>query len=106
MKQLKNAICVLSVSIGMLATPCAYADPAALAQSKGCMACHQVDTKLIGPSYKDVAAKYKDDAGAADMLAEKIKNGGTGTWGQIPMPPQASANDDEIKTLVAWILSL
>lgn len=106
MKQLKNAAYVLSISITMFATPCVQADPAALAQSKGCMACHQVDTKLVGPSFKDIAAKYKGDAGAADMLAEKVKNGGTGTWGQIPMPPAASANDAEIKTLVAWILSL
>jgi cytochrome c len=106
MNQLRNALCVLSVSIGMFATPGVQADQEALARNKGCLACHQVDTKLVGPSFKDIAAKYKGDAGAADMLAEKVKNGGTGTWGQIPMPPATSANDDDIKTLVAWILSL
>ncbi len=81
-------------------------DPAALAQAKGCMACHQIAVKVVGPAYKDVAAKYKGDAGAAEMLAAKVKAGGSGTWGQIPMPPQgAAATDDEIKTLVKWVLS-
>ena len=80
-------------------------DPAALAQAKGCMACHQIAVKVVGPAYKDVAAKYKGDAGAAEMLAAKVKAGGSGTWGQIPMPPQVAATDEEIKTLVGWVLS-
>jgi cytochrome c len=81
-------------------------DPAALAQAKGCMACHQIATKVVGPAYKDVAAKYKGDAGALDTLVAKVKAGGSGNWGQVPMPPQgATVTDDELKTLVKWVLS-
>jgi len=105
MNSLKTHAIATVFASTLIAAPAALADQA-LAQAKGCMACHQIETKVVGPSYKEVAAKYKDDAGAADMLAAKVKNGGVGTWGQIPMPPAATANDEEIKTLVAWILSL
>lgn len=81
-------------------------DPMALAQSSGCLGCHQVDTKLVGPAYKDVAAKYKGDAGALDMLTAKVKSGGVGTWGQVPMPPNAQVSDENIRTIVEWVLSL
>jgi cytochrome c len=77
----------------------------ALAKAKNCMSCHTIDKKLVGPAYKDVAAKYKDDKGAAAMLAGKVKSGGKGVWGQIPMPPN-NVTDEEAKKLVAWILSL
>jgi cytochrome c len=77
-----------------------------LAQSSGCMACHTVDKKLVGPAYKDIAAKYKGDSAAAASLAEKVKKGTKGTWGPIPMPPNANISDESIKTLVKWILSL
>jgi cytochrome c len=89
----------------LVTSPAILADQA-MAQAKGCLACHQVENKVVGPAFKDVAAKYKDDAGAADMLAAKVKSGGVGTWGQIPMPPQTTVSDDEIKALVAWVLSL
>ena len=78
----------------------------ALAQKSGCIACHNVDKKVIGPAYKDVAAKYKADKDAAAKLADKVKKGGSGVWGQIPMPPNAQVSDADIKTLVAWVLSL
>jgi len=81
-------------------------DLMALATSKGCMACHQVETKVVGPAYKEVAAKYKDDPAAVDMLVQKVKAGGTGTWGAIPMPPNAHVPEDDIRTLVEWILTL
>jgi cytochrome c len=84
----------------------AAGDPMALATQSGCMACHQVETKVVGPAYKEVAAKYKGDAAAADMLVAKVKNGGVGTWGQIPMPPNAHVADDSIRTLVDWVLSM
>lgn len=77
-----------------------------LAQSKNCLACHQVEAKVVGPAFKDVAAKYKGDAAAPDMLAEKIKAGGVGNWGQIPMPPNPAVSDEEAMTLVEWIMSL
>lgn len=78
----------------------------ALMQKDGCAACHAIDKKVVGPAYQDVAAKYKDDKGAAARLAQKVKAGGTGAWGQVPMPPNAAVSDDDIKSLVAWILSL
>ena len=81
-------------------------DPLALATSSGCLGCHQVDTKLVGPSYKEVAEKYKGDAGAFDMLVDKVMNGGSGTWGQVPMPPNAHVGEEKIRTIVTWVLSL
>lgn len=76
-----------------------------LAKSKNCLACHQMDAKMVGPSYKDVAKKYKGDAGAAAKLATKIQKGGAGAWGQIPMPPHPNVNDAEAQTLAKWILA-
>jgi cytochrome c len=83
--------------------PAARADEA-LAKKHNCLACHQVDKKVVGPSYKDVAKKYKGQAGAAAMLAAKVKKGGQGVWGPIPMPPNAAVPDADIEKLVAWIL--
>lgn len=87
----------------------AYAAPAladqALATSKNCMACHAVDKKLVGPSYKDVAAKYKGDKSAVDKLAAKIIKGGSGAWGPVPMPANPQVNEAEAKKLAAWVLS-
>ena len=76
----------------------------ALAKAKNCMACHAVDKKMVGPAYKDVAAKYKGDANAPAMLATKIKAGGKGVWGQIPMPPN-NVTPEEASKLAAWVLS-
>jgi cytochrome c len=78
----------------------------ALAQKSGCIACHAVDKKVIGPAYKEVAAKYKSDKDAATKLAAKVKAGGQGVWGPVPMPPNAQVSDADIKLLVAWVLSL
>ena len=79
----------------------------ALATAKGCMACHQIDTKVVGPAYKEVAAKYKGDATAEDKLVTKVLEGGTGVWGQVPMiPNKATTSPEEARTLVKWILSL
>ena len=69
-----------------------------------CTACHTVNSKLVGPSYKEVAAKYAGDAGAAAKLEKKVKDGGSGVWGQIPMPPN-NVPDADLKTLVEWILA-
>ena len=82
----------------------AFAD-LALAQAKNCMACHAVDKKLVGPSYKDVAAKYAGDKAAVDKLATKIIKGGSGVWGPVPMPANAQVNEAEAKKLAAWVLS-
>jgi cytochrome c len=77
-----------------------------LMKKDGCAACHAVDKKIIGPAYQEVAAKYKGDATAAAKLADKVKKGGVGVWGQIPMPPNPQVSDADIKNLVAWILTL
>lgn len=77
-----------------------------LAQASGCTACHSVDKKLVGPAFKDVAAKYRDNKGAEDALVKKVKAGGQGVWGDVPMPPNGHVKDDDIKKLVHWVLSL
>jgi len=77
----------------------------ALATAKNCMACHAIDKKLVGPSYKDVAAKYAGQKDAVDKLAVKIMKGGSGVWGPVPMPANAQVNEAEAKKLAAWVLS-
>ena len=93
---------------GVLATGAARAADAGeeLMKKSGCTACHSVDKKVVGPSYKEVAAKYRGDKDAATKLAEKVKKGGQGVWGPVPMPPNANVSDADIKTLVAYILAL
>jgi cytochrome c len=76
-----------------------------LAKKHNCLACHTVDKKLVGPSYKDVAAKYRSDSGAQAKLVDKVKKGGQGVWGQVPMPPNPQVPDAELNSLVKWILS-
>lgn len=95
----------LSAAVILLFTQSVVADEA-LAKSKNCLACHTMDAKLIGPSYKEVAAKYKGDANAVATLTAKVKNGGKGVWGDMPMPPNSAVSDADIETLVKWILSL
>jgi cytochrome c len=77
-----------------------------LAQKKNCLACHQTDKKLVGPSYKDVAAKYASDKDAANKLAQKIMKGGSGVWGPVPMPANPQVSEAEAKQLAAWVLTL
>ena len=77
-----------------------------LAQAKNCLACHAVDKKVVGPAYKDVAAKYAGDKTAVDKLAQKIMKGGAGVWGQVPMPANTQVNEAEAKKLAAWVLTL
>ena len=93
------------IAAAFVAAPALAADPGLeLAQKKNCMACHAVDKKLVGPAYKEVAAKYKADKGAAATLAAKVIKGGVGAWGQVPMPAN-NVTEAEAKTLVAWVLS-
>ena len=77
----------------------------ALATAKNCMACHAVDKKLVGPSYKEVAAKYAGQKDAVDKLAVKIMKGGSGVWGPVPMPANAQVNEAEAKKLAAWVMT-
>ena len=100
----RNWLAPLSLTVLLaLATP-ALADQA-LAASKNCLSCHAMEKKLVGPSYKDVAAKYRSDKSAADRLATKIMKGGSGAWGAVPMPSNPQVSEAEAKRLAAWILS-
>jgi len=88
----------------VLAAP-ARADEA-MAKKYNCLACHQTDKKLVGPSYKDIAKKYKGEADAVAKLADKVKKGGSGVWGPVPMPPNAAVPDADVKKLVDWIMKM
>lgn len=101
--EIMKAVYVAMIAAGLVMAGQAQADEA-LAKAKNCMACHAVDKKLVGPAYKDVAAKYKGDAKAPATLAAKVKSGGKGNWGEVPMPPN-NVTDDEAKKLVAWVLA-
>jgi len=79
---------------------------AELAKAKNCLACHTMDKKLVGPSYKDVAAKYAGDKDAVAKLAKKIREGGTGVWGQVPMPANPQVSEAEAQTLAKWVLTV
>ena len=98
---MKKAL-LLAVATLACAAP-AFAD-LALATSKNCMSCHAVDRKVLGPSFKDVAAKYKDDKGAVDMLATKIIKGGAGVWGPVPMPANNQVSEADAKKLAGLVL--
>ena len=94
----------------LVATQAGAVDAAAaqaLAQKSGCLACHSVEKKVLGPAYKVVAAKYKGDKTAEARLVAKVKAGGSGVWGPMPMPPMgAQVKEADIKTVVEWVLSL
>ena len=93
------------VAASLLAAPAARADEA-MAKKYNCLACHSVDKKLVGPAYKDIAKKYKGQAGAEAKMIEKVKKGGSGVWGPIPMPPNAAVPEADLKKLVGWILAM
>ena len=95
----------LVAAFATVAAASAFAQ-ADLAQKKNCMACHAIDKKVVGPAYKDVAAKYAGQKDAADKLAQKVVKGGAGVWGAVPMPANAQVTDAEAKQLVQWILTL
>ncbi len=101
---MKSVYIAMMAAAGIVMAGQAHADEA-LAKAKNCMSCHALDKKLVGPAYKDVAAKYKGDKAAPAALAAKIKAGGKGVWGQIPMPPN-NVTEDEAKKLAAWVLSI
>jgi cytochrome c len=102
---MKTIYLSLLAAVGILSAGVAQADEA-LAKAKNCLACHTVDKKIVGPSYKDVAKKYAGQKDAEAMLAEKVIKGGKGSWGEVPMPPNAAVKPEEATKLVKWILSL
>lgn len=98
---------LVCLGVGVLVSNVAMAaDPADLAKSKNCLACHSVANKVVGPAYKDVAAKYAGQQDAEGKLVKKVMKGGSGVWGAIPMPANTQVNEAEAHTLVKWILSL
>lgn len=98
---------LLILSAGLFVSANALADGAALAKKSGCMTCHAVANKVVGPAFKDIAAKYKGDSGAAAKLEQKVRNGGAGSFGSTPMlATPAKVSDADIKSIVDWILSL
>jgi cytochrome c len=101
---MKNTVLAAATLLALTTTP-AFANQD-LAKQKNCLACHAVDKKLVGPAYKDVAAKYATDKDAVTKLAKKVREGGVGAWGQIPMPANPQVSEAESVTLVKWVLSL
>ncbi len=102
-KSMKLTVSALFVA-GLMATAPAMADQA-LAQKSNCLACHSKDKAVVGPAFADIAKKYAGDANAVKTLSAKVKAGGSGTWGAIPMPPNATISDADVETLVKWILA-
>lgn len=98
-----KAVYVAMLAAGVVMAGQAQADEA-LAKAKNCMACHAIDKKVVGPAYKDVAAKYKGDKTAVATLAAKIKAGGKGVWGEVPMPPN-NVTPEEATKLATWVLA-
>ncbi len=100
---MKALILAPILALGVVAP--AWAD-AELAQKKNCMACHSVDKKVVGPAYKEVAAKYAGQKDAVELLAGKITGGGSGVWGAIPMPANPQVTAAEAKTLATWVMGV
>ena len=98
----KTLILCAAAAVALSAAPAMAQE--ALAQKSGCLACHAVDKKLVGPAYKDVANKYRGDKNAENNLVQKVLKGGQGVWGQVPMPPNAVSEADA-HSLVKWVLS-
>ncbi len=99
-----KSLIILGVALSAAVASPAFAN-ADLAKQKNCLACHATDKKVIGPSYKDVAAKYTGQKDAADKMAQKILKGGSGVWGAVPMPANPQVTEAEAKALAAWVLS-
>lgn len=97
-----RSLVVLAATALISSTAMANAD---LARSKNCISCHAAANKVIGPSYKDIAAKYAGQAGAEDKLTQKVLKGGSGVWGTAPMPANGQVSEAEARALVKWILS-
>lgn len=102
---MKNLL-LTSMSIALLSMSGLASADQALAQKNACMTCHSVDKKVVGPAFKDVAKKYAGDKTAEARLITKVKTGGKGVWGEIPMPPNPQVSDADVKKIVHWVLSL
>ena len=104
---MKSIVISMAVAAGLMVAGSAMAtDMPAVAKKNNCTACHAVDKKVVGPAWKDVSAKYKGDAAAWDKLATKIKKGGSGNWGKMPMPANPKVSDADMKEILAFIKGL
>jgi cytochrome c len=103
---MKHSLLVCLAAGVLVSNVAMAADPADLAKSKNCFGCHAVANKVLGPAYKDVAAKYAGQKDAEDKLVKKVMKGGSGVWGTAAMPANPQVNEAEAHTLVKWILSL
>ena len=101
-----KALKMTVASVALLLMSGVAAADQALAQKNACMSCHGVDKKIVGPAFKDVAKKYAGDKGAADKLVAKVKTGGKGVWGEIPMPPNPQMKAEDAEKVIDWILGL
>jgi cytochrome c len=101
---MNKSIILAAIAAGIAILPASANEE--LAKKNACTACHAVDKKIVGPAFKEVAAKYRNDKTAEAKLVDKVKKGGVGVWGQVPMPPNSQVSDADVKTLVKWILSL
>ncbi len=102
---MKLALAASAAILGLTIVAGAHADDK-IAQANGCMTCHQIDKKILGPGFKEIAAKYRGNAGAEAMLIKKVKEGGKGAWGDMVMPPNGHVKDADITAVVKWILTL
>jgi len=101
---MNRSVTIAAIALAIAALPAAANEE--LAKKNACTACHAVDKKVVGPAFKEVAAKYRGDKTAEAKLVKKVKEGGVGVWGQVPMPPNSAVSDKDIQTLVKWVLSL
>ena len=100
----KLLILISLVTVCTLASAADEPSPAALAGSNGCLICHNASQKLVGPAFKSIAEKYQGQADIQKTLVNKVRNGGAGSWGKIPMPAHPEASEAHLNTIVAWIL--
>lgn len=100
---MKKILLLSLLALGVSGSALANAD---LAKSKNCMTCHNVEAKIVGPAFKEVAKKYASDKTAEAKLVQKVLKGGSGSWGAVPMPANTQVSEAEAKTLVKWVLSL
>jgi len=102
------AMTTIALTFGLAAQPARAADAAnglSIARANACMGCHAIDRKLVGPSFQQIAARYKNDPGAQAKLEGKVRNGGSGVWGAIPMPSHPRMSDADVHAVVAWVLA-
>jgi len=103
---MKPTVLIAAAAVSLSSGAALAADAEQLLKEKACLSCHTLDKKLVGPAYKEVAAKYKSRKDAEAYLSKKIREGSTGVWGAIPMPPNGTVADDEARTLAKYILTV